>query len=73
MQAQNTLIVHPTSSEQLAVVKAFLKALKIKFEVASIEKPYDPEFVVKIEQSRQDYKNGLGTVVTLEELSSLCK
>ena len=43
------------------------------FEVASIEKPYDPEFVAKIEQSRQDYKNGLGTVVTLEELSSLCK
>lgn len=73
MQVENTLIAHPTTTEQLAAVKAFLKALKIKFEVTTPEKPYNPEFVAKIEQSRQDYKDGLGTVVTLEELNSLCK
>lgn len=59
MQLENILIAHPTSTEQLEVVKAFFKALKIKFEVKkSAEKPYDPEFVAKIEKSRQDYKDG---------------
>ncbi len=50
MQEENTFIAHPNSTEQLAVVKAFFKALKIKFEVTTPEKPYNPDFVAKIEQ-----------------------
>jgi hypothetical protein len=69
MQTQNVFIAHPTTIDQITALKAVVKAFKIKFEV----KPYNNEFVAKIEKSQQDYKNGKGTVVTLDELNSLWK
>jgi hypothetical protein len=50
-----------------------VKALKIKFKETKLEKPYNPEFVAKIQKSRQDYKDGKGTVMTVEELNELWK
>ena len=44
-----------------------MKALKIKFEVA-IEKPYNPEFVSKIQESREQYKKGNYAVIKTEDL-----
>ncbi|MDR6783348.1 hypothetical protein ABIE26_000164 [Pedobacter africanus] len=41
-----TLIVQPKTKEQLAAIKAFMKALKIDFK--SEKSPYDPEFVAKV-------------------------
>jgi hypothetical protein len=35
------LIAHPENKEKLAALKAFMKALKIRFEEG--ESPYDPE------------------------------
>lgn len=32
MKNQDVLIVHPSSKEQMTVIKAFLDTLKIKFE-----------------------------------------
>ncbi|MCC5915705.1 MAG: hypothetical protein JJU02_00105 [Cryomorphaceae bacterium] len=49
-----------------------MEALKIKFEMAE-ESSYDPEFIEKIQKSRQDLKEGKGTVMTLDELDALCK
>ena len=57
MQRQNIIIAHPRTSEQVNALKAFMKALKIKFEVSE-EEGYDPEFVAKIEESREQYKRG---------------
>jgi hypothetical protein len=58
---------------QIDAIKAFMKALKIKFEVSKEEKPYNPEFVAKILQGDKDLKNGKGESKTLEELDSLWK
>ena len=54
---------------QLNSIKAFMKTLKIKFEV----KPYNPEFVDKILQGDKDYKLGKGRKTTLKELNALWK
>ena len=42
MKNQDILIVHPESEEQVAVVKAFLEELKIKFEYSN-EENYNSE------------------------------
>ena len=62
------------NNSQVDAIKAFMKALKIKFELSKEDiKPYDPEFVKKIKQGDEDLKNGKGRTVTLEELDSLWK
>ena len=67
MKTENTFIIYPETVEQEDALKAFVKALKMKFEVAK-EKPYDPEFVAKIERSRKEYQEGKYTRVEKEEL-----
>ncbi len=62
-----TLIVQPKTKEQLTVLKAVIKALKIDFK--SEERPYDPEFVEKILQGREDIKNGKGVKIDSPFLS----
>lgn len=54
-------------ASQIEAIKACMKALKIKFEIA--EKPYNPEFVAKIKRSEDDFKNGRFTTVKVEDLS----
>ncbi|MDP9076625.1 MAG: hypothetical protein M3O71_04315 [Bacteroidota bacterium] len=49
-----TIIVYPENKEKSAALKAFMKALKIRFE----ESPYDPKFVEKINLSDEDFKAG---------------
>jgi len=66
-----TIIVHPKNNEEQKVIKAFLEALKIKFENLknkSAESDYDPEFVEMIEQNRKDYKAGKGIKVDLDDI-----
>jgi hypothetical protein len=72
MENQKILVVHPKSEEQFSVLKAFLDALKIKFEL-STDIDYHPDFVAKIEKARQDYKEGKGQVYTSDQLKQLCK
>ena len=69
MATGNTFIAHPTTIEQINVLKAFMKALKIKFEIYK-EKPYNPEFVEKIEKSKQEFKEGKSTRVKKEDLQN---
>lgn len=61
-----TLIVQPRTKEQLTALKAFIKALKIDFK--SEKSPYDPDFVEKILQGREDIKNGKGVKIKTEDL-----
>lgn len=63
-----TVLIHPKNKEQLAAIKAFAKALKMEFETKSEEVPYNPEFVRKIQQGREDVKNGKGIKIALEDL-----
>ncbi|WP_295672834.1 DUF2683 family protein [uncultured Mucilaginibacter sp.] len=61
-----TLIIQPKTKEQLTALKAFIKAMKIDFK--SEKSPYDPEFVEKILQGREDIKNGKGVRIATEDL-----
>jgi hypothetical protein len=67
MKTENTFIIHPETEEQENALKAFMKALKIKFEITK-EKPYDPEFVAKIQKSRQQAKEGNTVKMDLNEI-----
>lgn len=61
-----TLIVHPENKAQLNAVKQVLKAMKISFEKK--EKAYNPEFVAKIKESDQNYKDGKFKTIKVEDL-----
>jgi hypothetical protein len=57
-----TLIIS-TENEKLTALKSFLEEMHITFEVKKPkvkkkDRPYDPEFVKKILESMEDYKNG---------------
>ncbi|MBL0259901.1 MAG: hypothetical protein IPQ10_02295 [Saprospiraceae bacterium] len=72
MKTQEVFIAHPQTNEQVIALKAFMQALKIKFEVTE-EDNYNPEFVAKIQKARQDYKDGKGKVYTSNQLNALWK
>lgn len=67
------IIAHTNDASQIEAIKAFMKALKIKFELSKEQSPYNPEFVKKIQEGDEDLKNGKGRRITLEELDSLWK
>ena len=72
MKTQNTIIVHPKNIEQTNVLKAFMKALNIKFEISK-ESPYNPDFVKKVLQGKKDIEQGKGITLSMNELKELCK
>lgn len=69
MKTQNIFIAHPKTNQQINALKAFMQALKIKFEVAN-EDNYNPEFVVKIQESREQIAKGMFTEVKKENIKS---
>jgi geranylgeranyl pyrophosphate synthase len=66
------ITAYPSDNSQIEAIKAVMKALKIKFQIND-DKPYNPEFVAKIKKSKQDYLDGKGTVMTMDELNELWK
>jgi hypothetical protein len=54
---KSVIIIQTENKEQENALKAFAKALKMKFEVAKA-KPYDPDFVLQVKESREQYRNG---------------
>lgn len=66
-----TLIIH-TEDDKAQIIKDFLNSIKVKFESKITSKeddsPYDPEFVAKIERSRQQLKEGKGKIIKIEDL-----
>ncbi len=66
MKTQN-IIAHPSSAQEMSIIKAFFKALKIKFEVTK-DSPYDQEFVDKIEKSRKQATEGKTVKIGLEDI-----
>jgi len=67
MRTQDIFIAHPSTLEQVNALQAFTQALKIRFEVSKKES-YDPAFVEKVLESRQQAKAGKVTRVEKENL-----
>ena len=67
MKTPHIYIIHPENNEQEDALKAFVKALKIKFETAK-GSPYDPDFVHKILESRQQVKEGKTEKIKLDDI-----
>jgi hypothetical protein len=57
---------------QIEAIKAFMKALKIKFKFKK-ESLYRSEFIEKIESGRKEYKQGKGEAMSLTDFKKLCK
>jgi hypothetical protein len=62
-----TVIMHPENEEQLTALKAFAKALKVKFETN--KSPYNPDFVKKIKESKKQIEDG--NFITLDPAKSV--
>jgi hypothetical protein len=67
METENIFIVHPTA-EQEGALKAFVKALKIRFVVAKERGPYHPDFVSKIRKSQKEFEQGHFTRLKKDDL-----
>lgn len=67
--AENTFIIHTDTPEQENALKAFVKALKVKFEVTN--KPYNPEFMAKMRQSEKEIEEAKTVTVKKEDLKQL--
>ena len=73
MEAIN-IKAYTADNSQIDAIKAFMKALKIKFEVAkATESPYDPEFVAMIKKGQKEVAEGKGIKMSISEFKELCK
>jgi len=69
MSNQN-IITAPISEDKLEYVKAFLKALKIQFNISDAT-TYNDDFVKMIQKGDEDIKNDKGE--TLDNIDNLWK
>ena len=69
MKTENIIIVHPQTDDQVNIIKAFMKALKIKFEISK-ESAYNADFVAKIEKSKKEFEKGDFTRVEKNDLKN---
>ncbi len=69
------IIIIPESKKQSAVIKAFLKEIKIRFEVEKDDTEMTKEeFFAKIDRAKQEVKEGKVTRInTTEELHAFLK
>jgi hypothetical protein len=66
-----TLIIQ-AEGKHLSEIKSYLNKLNIQFTVEEAQPPYNPDFVEKIRESEEDYKNGRFTRVnSTDELKAL--
>jgi hypothetical protein len=65
---------YPQDNLQIKALKAFMKALKIKFEIlTATESPYNSAFVAKIKKGQEDIAEGRGIKMSVAEFKELCK
>jgi uncharacterized protein DUF2683 len=61
-----TVIAKPANKEQLAALKAVMKALKVDF--ITEKSPYNPEFLAKVERAEEQIKSGKYRKITPSEV-----
>ena len=67
-----TLIVQPSSKEQLTALKAIMKALKVDFTTAKeSDVPYSAEFIAKMKKGEEDIKAGRTTKIEPADIWNL--
>jgi hypothetical protein len=72
MKPNEIFIAQPENSDQVEALKAFLKALKIKFKVSTNEEEiYNPDFVNKILESKSQVLEGKITRIKKESLKDI--
>lgn len=67
-----TIPANELDKDQIQALKAFLKALKIKFALSDV-KPYDKKFVEMILQGDKDRKKGKGKKLSQKDIDNLWK
>jgi hypothetical protein len=67
-----TIKAYTRNNTQIDALKAFLKALNIKFELDK-ESSYNEEFVSMVKEAEQDIKDGKGKNITSDEFDGLWK
>ena len=67
MKTADIIIAHPESADKFKALQAFMKALKIKFEVTK-DNPYNSDFVTKVLQGDEDIKTGKTTKIGVNDL-----
>lgn len=67
-----TLKAYTSNDTQIDELKAFLKALNIKFELDK-ESSYNEGFVSMVKEAEQDIKEGKGKNITSDEFDGLWK
>lgn len=68
MEAIN-ITAFTNDNAKIDAIKAVMKAFKIKFEISKVEdKKYNPEFVAKIKESKQQFKDGNFSTLSLDEV-----
>jgi adenylate kinase family enzyme len=67
MQTNDILVIQPRTIERLNALRVFLSTFNLDFEV---EKPYNEEFVKKIQTSRQEFEDGNFKSVQKKDLKS---
>jgi hypothetical protein len=65
-QRKMTTIIVQTEGEKMEALRAFLNALKISFEIKNDE--YDADFVKKIQESEEDFKEGRSRKLNLDDI-----
>jgi hypothetical protein len=67
------ITAHTDDASQIDALKAFMKALKIKFEVKKEESPYDPDFAKTVLKAEKEIKNGKGKKISSDSFDNLWK
>ncbi len=57
METQGIITAHPKTEEEANALKVVMKALKIRFEISK-EDHYDPLFVARVMEGRQQVREG---------------
>lgn len=68
MKKNDIFIAYPETHEQVNALKAFMQALKIKFEISK-EGEYNPKFIAKIKRSEKEFEEGNFKRVEKKDLS----
>jgi len=61
-----TIVMLPENKEQLSAIKAFAKAINVKFKTE--KNHYNREAVSKVRQGEEDYEKGKGVKIAIEDL-----
>lgn len=62
-------VLHPTDKKQEKAIKIVLDAMNVPYEKEpDTEKPYNLEFMAKIDESRKQAREGKGVVINTEDL-----